>query len=173
MGRGGRSGRHAGHPDRVPIARAVLEAIERLPSPTALSYAQLMQAALGRTVEEADMLKPNRLYVPETIAMVNEAEERGMLRGRAEGELRGRAEGELRGRAEGELRGQREGLRFGWAARFGAVPLPAAVDEALQQADLEAVKRAGPALLGAGEPAAAAAAVLAALAGGAAGGGEG
>jgi hypothetical protein len=149
----------------VQIARAVLEAIERLPSPTALSYAQLMQAALGRTVEEADMLKPNRLYVPETIAMVNEAEERGILRGRAEGELRGRA--------EGELRGQREGLRFGWAARFGAVPLPAAVDEALQQADLEAVKRAGPALLGAGEPEAAAAAVLAALAGGAAGGGEG
>jgi len=165
VGRGGRSGRHADHPDRVQIARAVLEAIERLPSPTALSYAQLMQAALGRTVEEADMLKPNRLYVPETIAMVNEAEERGMLRGRAEGELRGRA--------EGELRGQREGLRFGWAARFGAVPLPAAVDEALQQADLEAVKRAGPALLGAGEPEAAAAAVLAALAGGAAGGGEG
>jgi hypothetical protein len=65
----------------------------------------------------------------------------------------------------GELRGQRAGQRFGWAARFGALPLPAEVEDALQQADLEAIQRAGPALLGASEPAAAAAAMRAALTG--------
>jgi hypothetical protein len=65
----------------------------------------------------------------------------------------------------GELRGQRAGLRFGWAARFGAVPLPAEVEDAVQQADLEAIERAGPALLGASAPAGAAAAMRAALTG--------
>ncbi|MBL8619439.1 MAG: hypothetical protein JNM72_27760 [Deltaproteobacteria bacterium] len=144
---------HTHHPDRVQIARALLEAIARLPSRSALSYAQLMTAMLGPIVEEATMLKPNRLYVPETIAMVAEAEQRG------------RAEGEQRGELRGQLRGQREGLRFGWAARFGAVPLPAEVEAALEQADLGAIKRAGPALLGANEPTAAAAAMLTALAG--------
>ena len=148
---------HLHHPKRAKIAGALLQALRDLPPGTAVSYHQLMRAVLGPVVEEATMLKPNRLYVPETIALVAEAEERGEARG----EQRGRAEGEQRG----ELRGQREGLRFGWAARFGAVPLPAEVDAALQQADLEAIKRAGPALLGASEPAAAAAAMLTALAG--------
>jgi hypothetical protein len=161
---------HLRHPKRAKIAGALLQALRDLPPGTAVSYHQLMRAVLGPVVEEAAMLKPNRLYVPETIALVAEAEERGEARGeqrgRAEGEQRGRAEGEQRGRAEGELRGQREGLRFGWAARFGAMPLPAEVEAALQQADLEAVKRAGPALLGASEPAAAAAAMLTALTGG-------
>ncbi|MBL8615363.1 MAG: hypothetical protein JNM72_07130 [Deltaproteobacteria bacterium] len=164
---------HLRHPKRAKIAGALLQALRDLPPGTAVSYHQLMRAVLGPIAKGETMLKPYRLYVPETIALVAEAEQRGEARGeqrgRAEGEQRGRAEGEQRGRAEGEergeLRGQREGLRFGWAARFGAVPLPAEVEASLQQADLEAIKRAGPALLGASEPAAAAAAMLTALAG--------
>ncbi|MBL8618790.1 MAG: hypothetical protein JNM72_24475 [Deltaproteobacteria bacterium] len=47
--------------------------------------------------------------------------------------------------------------------------MPAAVEDALQVADLEALQRSGPALLGAHDPEAAAAALLAALVGPAAG----
>jgi hypothetical protein len=152
---------HMNHPEGPKIAAAVLQAIRDLPAGTAVSYDQLMRAVLGPIEEGETMLKPYRLYVPETIALVAEAEQRG----RAEGEQRG----EARGVARGQLEGHRAGLRFGWAARFGAAPLPDVVEEALQLADLEAIMRAGPALLGAHDPEAAAAALLAALAGPAAG----
>jgi hypothetical protein len=148
---------HMHHPEGPKIAAAVLQAIRDLPAGTAVSYDQLMRAVLGPIEEGEGMLKPYRLYVPETIALVAEGEARGEARGRAEGEARG------------QLEGHRAGLRFGWAARFGAAALPAAVEEALQVADLDAIKRAGPALLGAHDPEAAAAALLAALAGPAAG----
>jgi hypothetical protein len=98
---------HLRHPKRAKIAGALLQALRDLPPGTAVSYHQLMRAVLGPVVEEATMLKPNRLYVPETIALVAEAEERG----RADGEERGRAEGEQRGRAEGEERGELRGQR--------------------------------------------------------------
>lgn len=152
---------HMNHPEGPKIAAAVLQAIRDLPAGTRVSYDQLMRAVLGPIEEGERMLKPYRLYVPETIALVAEAEQRG----RAEGEQRGEARGVALGEARGQLEGHRAGLRFGWAARFGAAPMPAAVEEALQAADLEAIRRAGPALLGAQDAEAAAAALLAALVG--------
>ncbi|MBL8614805.1 MAG: hypothetical protein JNM72_04260 [Deltaproteobacteria bacterium] len=160
---------HMHHPDRGLIAAAVLQALRDLPEGTAVSYHQLMRAVLGPIEEGETMLKPYRLYVPETIALVAEAEQRGRAEGEARGEARGRTEGEARGEARGQLEGHRAGLRFGWAARFGAAPMPAAVEEALQAADLDTIMRAGPALLGAQDAEAAAAALLAALVGSVAG----
>jgi hypothetical protein len=143
---------HADHPQRQPIAEAVLGALRGLSPAAAFSYHQLLGAALGPFIQDHPMLQPYRVYLPETQAMLDDA--------RQEGEQRGRIEGERRGRIEGE----RRGLRFGWAARFGGAPLPPELDAVLAQADLPALLRAAPALLAAPDPEAAAEALRVALA---------
>jgi hypothetical protein len=140
---------HADHPQRRPIAEALLGALGGLSPAAAFSYHQLLAAALGPHLKDPAMLQPYRVYLPETQALLDDA----------------RLEGEALGEQRGRLEGERRGLRFGWAARFGGAPLPAELDAALAQAELPALLRAAPALLSAPDPAAAAEALRVALAG--------
>ena len=151
---------HADHPQRQPIAEALLTALRGLSPAAAFSYHELLAAALGPLLKDHDMLQPYRVYLPETQALLDDARRQGEQRGRIEGGI----EGEQRGRLEGERQGRIDGLRFGWAARFSGEPLSPELDAALAKADLPALLRAAPALLAAPDPEAAAEALLAALA---------
>jgi hypothetical protein len=134
-------------PTGPPLAQAVLAALPGLHPDAAPGYIDIIKAAYAAKKEAPDMLRPNQYFAPDTIRAVERA----------------RRQGREEGREEGEVSGLIQGLRFGWVARFGDAPLPAAVEAAWAQAGAALLVEVGPAMLSAATPEAAAAAMLARL----------